>query len=379
MSTSTNVVVLDVGDALGLPGLIGQLKAEIAIEAMELMFYDMFNIGEQDLNFGADFLLDYTEDFHVPSMSANVVYEDLGETVTESSRIVAFDNVTVGFIGVVSKEYDGTILDSNVLNARRVAVLDETSALQGEIDKIKGEVDIVVAVAHVGLDDCKALAEETEGADVIICGHGDDRTDEPLLVNGTYIMKSGPNGEYVGRLVLKLDKDKRIRNAEGSVVFLDAEVPEDEELLSLMNEYRDRLEDHKDELLDIEQRDPDTGGRYVGWSACQYCHDSERQEWSGTDHAEAFASLEARGQDYNPECIPCHTTGFGYTGGFIMPDLTEEMEGVQCEMCHGAGGEHSETQGVPYGQTSESTCTACHTPERSPQFDYATYYASIRH
>ena len=98
--------------------------------------------------------------------------------------------------------------------------------------------------------------------------------------------------------------------------------------------------------------EPTDGGSYTGDSVCKQCHPDQTDQWLTTAHAEAFESLKERSQDYNPECIPCHTTGFGYTGGFIRPDLTSEMEGVQCEMCHGAGAEHAENPTSPIGTVS---------------------------
>jgi hypothetical protein len=71
--------------------------------------------------------------------------------------------------------------------------------------------------------------------------------------------------------------------------------------------------------------------------------------------------------------------GFGYTGGFTIPGETPEMEDVQCETCHGAGGEHAETGKITFGAVSEAACLKCHTENNSPEFDYITYYPAIEH
>ena len=373
-----NVVVLDTGNVFGDPGLMGQIKAEIALEAMEMMSSDILNLGDHEFNYGEEFLLDYTKQFNVPTISANMVYKDTGDRVTTPHRIVEFDNFKVGFVGIVSTEYEATIVESNEINTRRIMVLDEAAALQTGIDEIKEEVDIIIVLAHAGMESCIAIAEETDGIDVIICGQGNEITKEPLMINGVYLVKAGSQGMYVGNLVLTLNNNQII-SAKGIIITLDEDIYEDEGLLLLMDEYHDRLEEYKDELLDIEQESPDEGWYYTGYTTCKSCHPGQTDHWRDTDHAKAFTSLTKLSQDYNPECIPCHTTGLRYTGGFIMPDLTAAMEGVQCEMCHGAGGEHSETENVPYGITSQSTCTKCHTPEKSPQFDYSTDYLQIRH
>ena len=46
--------------------------------------------------------------------------------MTESHSIKEFDSFKVGFTGIVSKDYEETILNSNPINAREVIeVLDE--------------------------------------------------------------------------------------------------------------------------------------------------------------------------------------------------------------------------------------------------------------
>ena len=229
-------------------------------------------------------------------------------------------------------------------------------------------------------EQCRSLAEQAEGIDLMVCTNGVSMTEGPEQVNGVYLVQAGYEGQTIGNITLTLGKDNRIRTAEGTVITLDDTIDDNQpDVQALLNDYYACLEEHKETLLNDEQKDPVEGGFYTGYAACRICHREQTDQWLSTAHARAFTALTQRSQDYNPECIPCHTTGFSYTGGFIMPDLTSEMEGVQCEMCHGAGGDHAQNESVPLGITSESTCTPCHTSERSPQFDYPTYYRAIQH
>jgi len=382
-SLGDEVIVLDAGNVFGYTGFgHGQIKAEIAVEGMEIMSYNIFNFGNKDFLFGTDFLLNYTNQFNVPTINANVVYEDTGENITTPNKIMQFGNLKVGIIGIVSQEYADEILRSTNLNfpdSRRIIVLDETIALQTEIDNIKNNVDAVIVLAHVGMDNSIAIAEAIEGIDVIIIGNGDEIV-SLLTTNGVYIVKAGRQGQNVGNLVLRFDENNNLYDAEGSMVYLDDSIDDDAEMLELMFDYHDRLEAAKDELLNIEQVDPDSGGYYIGYSLCSICHSAQTDQWNTTDHATAFMTVIEMGNEYNSECFYCHTNGYGYTGGFVMSDTTPEMEGVQCEMCHGAGVEHSVSESVPFGQTSESTCTAkCHNQDRDPNFNYATYYPRVIH
>jgi hypothetical protein len=139
---------------------------------------------------------------------------------------------------------------------------------------------------------------------------------------------------------------------------------------------------------------------YIGTKACKKCHIKQFKSWEKTKMAKAYDILKPgeRGEakkkvgldpekDYtkDPECLPCHTTGFGHPGGFISIDQTPQLVGVSCETCHGAGSEYTKldlmhtknkeyklTDVVQAGLVSPVTgemCTSlCHN-EKSPFFD----------
>ncbi len=98
---------------------------------------------------------------------------------------------------------------------------------------------------------------------------------------------------------------------------------------------------------------------YVGTKNCKKCHLKQYKSWNETTMAKAFEILKpgARSEakkeagldpekDYSKdsECLPCHTTGYGKPGGFVSAEETPQLIGVNCEMCHGAGGEYTKSQ-----------------------------------
>ncbi len=89
-----------------------------------------------------------------------------------------------------------------------------------------------------------------------------------------------------------------------------------------------------------------TGGQmgrppYVGATQCIACHPVNHHTWLFTRHASAFGTLVADGEGDNPACLPCHSVGYGESGGFLDIGTTRELANVQCENCHGPGGAHS--------------------------------------
>lgn len=124
--------------------------------------------------------------------------------------------------------------------------------------------------------------------------------------------------------------------------------------------------------------DPTTGdsgltGKYVGAARCSQCHSNVHNDWLGTLHSKAYETLEAIGQGANSDCIGCHTVGFGDTGGFVDRATTNSLAGVQCESCHGPGGEHAANVNDeslrPKLDISSSVCGKCHTGDHHPNFE----------
>jgi len=379
MQAEKNILLVDAGNVFGYPGLQSRLKSETAVEAMAHMSYHAFNLSNLEFSFGLDFLLNTTEQFQVPTLSANIVYEDTGDPVTEPSRIISFDNFKVGITGVVGKKYEKNILESNADNARPVKVLEEVTAIQQQVNAIRDDADILIVLANTGVARAKEIAQQINGIDVIVCGHGADEIKSPYFINDVYIVKAGYDGVDVGKLILSLDARNNIIDAQGTVIALEKTIEEDSGILALIDDYHKSLKEHADELFDFVPKTPVSGGSYVGSATCATCHANQTQQWNTTDHAKAFDSLTIKNQDYNPECVSCHVTGFGYVGGFKRPDYTPEMADVQCEMCHGAGGEHAANPQPGYGQISPLACIYCHTSDKSPNFDYATYYPRVAH
>ena len=111
---------------------------------------------------------------------------------------------------------------------------------------------------------------------------------------------------------------------------------------------------------------------HVGADACRPCHQKEYDQWSRTPHAVAFAVLAKDGRSGDPECLRCHTTGFGLLRGFGDAMATAVLTGVQCETCHGPGSLHAkdpQKKGLIVSSPKTELCTSCHHPPHVEAFD----------
>lgn len=149
---------------------------------------------------------------------------------------------------------------------------------------------------------------------------------------------------------------------------------------------------------------------YVGVAKCKTCHKTEAQGlqfpiWEKSPHAKAFATLagdeaKAIAKEKGIEdaqkadaCLKCHVTGHGVDATFFAEGF-EAADGVQCESCHGAGGDYykmatmkaltkGEIEPASVGLliTNKDLCVKCHN-EESPTFkgfEYEKMVAKITH
>jgi len=116
---------------------------------------------------------------------------------------------------------------------------------------------------------------------------------------------------------------------------------------------------------------------YSGDQFCSVCHEQPHATWMLTRHAYAFETLVEHGADRDPECLPCHTVGWGQPGGFDPKLRQPHLENVQCENCHGRGGPHQSPEFAKQG--FEAVCLSCHTPEHSLRFVFAERLPMVSH
>ncbi|MCG9127035.1 hypothetical protein JT359_05470 [Candidatus Poribacteria bacterium] len=100
-----------------------------------------------------------------------------------------------------------------------------------------------------------------------------------------------------------------------------------------------------------------------------------------TDHrySHAYHTLVEAGHEKDPECLPCHTVGFGFETGFTDQSQISTLSDVGCENCQGVGGNHVKNPQPGYGEVTKANCLTCHTSENSQNIDYDAYFPKILH
>ncbi|MBL7032186.1 MAG: hypothetical protein ISR97_03280, partial [Nitrospira sp.] len=218
-----------------------------------------------------------------------------------------------------------------------------------------------------------ADAKLIQGWDVIITSSGEE-LERPIENNGTVITAGYPKGKNLGILKLRIGSDEKVLGFDHMWQPLGNDIEENRKVRDILDDY-----DSKVAGLLKGAEIPPAGTTYSGVKKCAECHQPFEESWKKTRHAGAFASLEHAGKEADPECLICHTVGFGEEGGFFTIEATLELANVQCEECHGLDRGHLEDFSKPLRPVTEKICLKCHTEENSPDFDYPVYLEKIQH
>jgi 2',3'-cyclic-nucleotide 2'-phosphodiesterase (5'-nucleotidase family) len=241
-----HTLLLMAGDLLMGTPFSTAFKGKLGVTLMNKMKFDAMSVGNHEFDYGKDNLLVNLKplmDF--PLLSANIKTssgENLFQGVIEKkfsdsdTRLVIFGLTTTQTPSTSHpSNVKGLIFDDPLTTTKRI--------LEGVSDK-----DLVIALTHIGVHEDKILAESSPKIDVIIGGHSHTTIPEPLRVCRTLICQAGAYSRYVGELDLDFT-DGKITKYKGQLIELTSAIKEDEEIVSIIAEYKAKMDSHLGEVI----------------------------------------------------------------------------------------------------------------------------------
>lgn len=376
--TTENFLLVDAGDFFGAELDFGPEKAEITIKSMVLMDYDAVVIGEKDLGFGLDFILDKSAEYGLPVIVSNLRYAATNELVFPPHKITVLSSgLKVGLIGVMHPRLK---LPPQVIPGS-ILIDDPAEAVKTEIEALRGNVDIIVLLAHADQRGAQNLAREFPEIDVVVHGHQGRPTRKAQKQGRAYVMQTTRQGQYMGVAFAVLNEDRKIRSLATQFERLSDKFSEDEAVVKIFKSYGMSVfaKEKADLPPAIYEAQDGVKNPFPGSESCKDCHLVEFEQWLTTKHAGAFETLIGESRQTDRDCVPCHTTGFYKRGGFENLEKTPHLTGVGCESCHGNGHDHGVNPETATATKPETTCRGCHTDEWTPDFDFAVFWGRIQH
>lgn len=233
-----NVFLFDAGDIF--TGALSKLtEGRLAFELMITMGYDAMAIGNHEFEYGHEVFAWQKNRAPFPVLGANFFYKGTDHPYAQAHAIIERNGIRIGVIGIMGQDAVTAIIPSYIapLNVRSPA-----EAVQKSVDELRDQVDLIVLLTHQGktapmqtdaeIDprlqrDIGAdieLAGAVEGIDVLLAGHADAGTPEPVVNpdTGTLIMQTWGQATHLGYLQLTLDGDTgKIIHYDGKLIPVD--------------------------------------------------------------------------------------------------------------------------------------------------------------
>ena len=412
----TDTLILDSGNLVATKPLAepslepAEAKARLILKAMDRMGYWAVAIGEMDLYLGLDLLRSLSDTSKLTFLSANLT-DNKGKTIFEPYRLLKAGGLTVGVIGLTAPPTDKGLFFKRMPGA---VAKDPLPAARDAVEKIRGKCDLIVLLSNLGYSKDLQLAKSFPGIDVLITGGTKRYMKNPVIQERTLITSGFYEGRAIGRLLIHLDGDikgwisrkeldffdKKIGTAEtktgtpagqralnslmekresaikltsyeSDMIKLDPSFPDDLQVVGMISDYRKGLAKNAVFIPGTAARNEEKE-HYTGPKVCADCHESRYRFWLTTDHSRAFDSLAPKDAGADPDCIPCHVTGYERRTGYWPKVPREDLRGVQCEACHGVGSLHVGSPDL-YSLVhlpAAPQCLDCHTQNQDDDFDY---------
>jgi len=374
---------LDVGNAIAGPEDFQVIQYDYLLRAYADMGYDALNIGHREAQLSAAQLKQFRKTSPVTLLSANLFDQASGERIFDAVKMIERDGRKIAVVGVL----DAACMTEELGQGLRIAPMEST--LEELLPGLRKEADAIIILAFTDESGLDRLAQQFYEASLILGGKVTQPSQKLIKENRSYILYTANESRAIG--VFRGRFGPRLEGGEFKMIMLDTNIGEDPAIAALAAQYRDQIRSAHlgiDDLKHLEENEVPgvrNAARYVGTEACIGCHPSAAKVWSQTAHSHAFAALVARKADADPNCIGCHTVGFGTDSGYERQLNGARLASVGCESCHGPGSLHVEQRRslkevtFKFRPLGAGDCKQCHHGEFSPPFDWDVSWGRIKH
>ena len=356
-SLGQNVILLDNGGFVKELDKQSQFKAETAAEAIAASGVAAINLAARDAELGRGTLTNLSLLADGKLISTHLP----ADNVFELPRWVAKGPF---LIGGVTANYPalGIALGTTVANLH-----DAVQDLVSEAGLTGKRPVLMVSGTE---EKAKEIAKEFTDLALVVYSSTGDPQPKAIAIDKTTLVSPGDRG----RNLVSIGYDGKFDSYR--VTKLNPEIEDSKEVSEIFASYLERVDSAN--LIDqwIRIQTPS----YSGNAKCGSCHGAADKIWKDSKHHHALETLEKVGQARDPDCLVCHVVGLSSSEGFRTRAKTPDLTDVGCESCHGPGEEHSVQPLLKkMAKVGEKSCAPCHTAENSPNFDFKTYWAKIKH
>lgn len=203
------VLLLDAGDAVASGNLTFNPAGEPILDRMSEIGYHAMTVGNREFHFTEVGFRTTLSRARFPVLCANIRARGDATLPVRSHLILETPVGRVGIFGVtvpmitermLSQHVSAYVFDDPVQKGRELA------------EQLRPQVDLLIALTHIGLARDIELAKEAPFTDLIVGGHSHSVLEQPLWEGRVAIVQAGCHARYLGRVEVELDNPIRIES-----------------------------------------------------------------------------------------------------------------------------------------------------------------------
>ncbi|MDH7602552.1 MAG: multiheme c-type cytochrome [Armatimonadota bacterium] len=360
-------VIVESGNLTNTPdrvGLIASILAELG--------YDAVGVGETDIRVCG-------EEFYKKAAEAKLTVIDASPGAPRSAVPYVIKDVDGVKVGIVSFGYSLRLSEQDDYERRKALYSVYSEARR------KSDVLIVLDQSNTVTREWIESNEKRFGAPDIVIGGVMQRTlMEETVIGKTHIVPTSIQGRDVGVVDLEFASGQPLKCSVRKIA-LDDNIAEDTAIKKRVEEFMGKIRQTPTYAPAIGNSAPQSqvttgqgGAKYYPPLLCKACHAAEYEQWEGTRHARAVATLTAQ-QRAIPECLKCHSEMFRRLQRLTL--TSGAPAGVDCMTCHEKSLPHGlERKESPVRvKVDTKICLQCHDKEWSPNYNEKTYLPKVTH
>lgn len=204
MMSEREPLLVDAGNTFFSHGVINpdglrvnqkKYKAKNLVGALELIGYDVVNIGSNDFKLGSSFIKEITSESSINFISANLYDKNTNELLFKPYHTLEYDGVKIGFIGLSEATRYESIINKNFI-----------SEGNKYIELIGPKVDIVVMLIDISSSNAVDLSNAFPQADYIFLSGVTKRTEprSKQAQDGPLVYSTGIQGKHLSIVDIRI-------------------------------------------------------------------------------------------------------------------------------------------------------------------------------
>lgn len=200
---------------------LDKARNEINLRSLELMGYDALALGDDEFNFGKDYLLGQIKKSKLSFLSANVKMEGCAPY-----SIKKIADINIAIIGLTN--------DEAKVKSAGLELEDAKTALMRTIQEVKkNKADLILCLSYLGEEKDKALISEVKDIDIVISGRPAESPDNYTKIGSAFLVRPVWQGRRLSKIDLELENHK-IKALKLEQIRLSKEIPDAQEITKIL-------------------------------------------------------------------------------------------------------------------------------------------------